>query len=134
LGYWAGDTGADGGADGGCSVSGTDYASTAMATVNVGDANKALGDEYVINLNTTEFTNMVNNNYGIVIEKGSQTVSTTLFCSSDHETIGYRPVLTVVYEDASPTPTPAPAPGVKFSGVKMSGVCAGNVTCPTHTP
>ena len=63
---WAGDTGGDGGADAGCSVSGTDYSSTAIGS-SVWASSEAVDTEHIITLNTTEFAAMVDANHGMAM-------------------------------------------------------------------
>jgi len=95
--HWGGDTGSDGGTDAGCSVSGTDYESTSMATF-AGNGDNAFGYAYTIALDTTETTSMIAANYGMIIT--SATSSNQSVMSSDHATTGYRPKLVIVYTDA----------------------------------
>lgn len=97
---WAGDSGSDGGVDAGCSVSGTDYSSTQMGSVTW-DREGAVGTEYNISLDTTEFAAMVAANYGIVITCPTIWDDRANFCSSDHATTGYRPKLVIDYSTAS---------------------------------
>jgi len=90
---WAGDTGSDGGADAGCSVSGTDYSSTALGTYTFIN-NSVDGTEYAISLNLAELKLMVATNVGIYTGTTTQGWQSH---SSDSLTAGYRPKLVVNY-------------------------------------
>jgi len=135
-GYWEGDTGNDGGTDAGCSISGTDFDATpAFTGDNEPNSQKPIGYEFEHTADTTEFTEMVNNNHGLIV---GGTWSRN-YSSSDHATAGYRPKLVVDYDEPTPTPTPSPTPSptptptltptptpessnFDFEGVKMEGV------------
>lgn len=92
--YWDGDIGEDGGADGGCSQSGVDYSATELGHSTT--AGQAANTEIEFLLDPTEFTEMVNSNYGMVI--GSSSASISSFRSSDYSTVTTRrPKLVVVY-------------------------------------
>jgi hypothetical protein len=95
---WAGDTGNDGGADAGCSISGTDYSSTDLSTLALSSGSS--GTERDFDLDNTEFANMVNANYGLVVYNPG-TYERWYFCSSDNGTTGYRPKLVVTYTEAA---------------------------------
>jgi hypothetical protein len=93
---WAGDTGADGGADAGCTVSGTDYASTVMGTASPHDP-FTTPSERNCTLDLTEFGSMIAANYGMHLYATEGTWQTVGFATSDHATTGYRPKLVVDY-------------------------------------
>lgn len=100
---WAGDTGSDGGTDAGCSVSGTDFSSTALGTYEHEDGGSShdAGYELPVTLDTTEFETLVANNYGIAVLVTASTEPFAWVCSSDHATTSYRPKLVVEYESSS---------------------------------
>ncbi len=93
---WAGDAAANGGADAGCSQIGTDYAAAVMGSLAF--ASYALGKERLFTLDTTEFTNMVNANYGMALVMSASSWQRWGVASSDHATAGYRPKLVVEYD------------------------------------
>ena len=95
--HWAGDADSDGGDDAGCTVSGTDYAAAAMATGSVGT--DAVGTQFDLTLDTTEFASMVAANYGLVLFDTGNPDSYS-FDSSDGSTAGERPKLVVEYTEA----------------------------------
>jgi hypothetical protein len=107
---WAGDTGSDGGSDAGCSVSGTDYSSSALGAYTY-TAWTAQYAEKNLSLDTTEFSSMVSANYGMILT--STNAGNHTFCSSDHATTGYRPKLVVEYttsaESSSVSPSLSPS-------------------------
>jgi hypothetical protein len=98
---WAGDAASNGGADAGCSISGTDWNATPMGTW-AGDRVNAAGYEYIIALNTTQFTALVAANYGLVLLPTStaSTNARSVF-SSDVGVTGWRPKLVVTYHAAA---------------------------------
>lgn len=93
---WAGDTGSDGFADAGCSVSGTDYHATAMATQN-GTNGEASGTVHSFALDVTQFGLVVANNYGFLVRRTDGGSTGINYASSRHATAGYRPKLVVEY-------------------------------------
>ncbi|MBI2326254.1 four helix bundle protein [Candidatus Collierbacteria bacterium] len=96
---WAGDTGSDGGSDAGGSVSGTDHSSTLMGSVALTNG-EAANTQKDITLNTTEFTTMFANNYGLYARKDSGGYG--IFYSSDYTTdTTKRPKLVVNYTTSS---------------------------------
>jgi hypothetical protein len=91
---WAGDVENNGGPNAGCSVSGTDFASTAMGVL--GTDEEPEDTPYEVPLGLTEFNNMRANNSGIV---GRSTYGSFHCASSDDTYSEYRPVLDVIYDD-----------------------------------
>ena len=84
---------------GGCSTSGTDYSSTALASITLDDTTWGAG-AHNIALNATEFAAMVAANYGIVAFSQTASEQTTV-ATSDHATTSYRPKLVVDYTAAA---------------------------------
>ena len=91
---WAGDSGSDGGPDAGCSQSGTDFDATMLGTVNCGNSDEAVGKEWSIPWDLTEFGEMVSANHGFIQYSSATGLA---MCSSDHATAAYRPKLVVDY-------------------------------------
>ena len=92
---WAGDVGGNGGTDAGCSVSGTDWSATSMATF-IFDRGDGVANE--IALDVTEFTTLLANNYGLLVRATeSATSSPAQPASSDNTTVAKRPKLVVNY-------------------------------------
>lgn len=98
---WAGDAGSNGGTDAGCSVSGTDYSSTPLATKNM-DSGFAVNSEFAFTLDGTEFTAMVDANYGMVVTCTAD-ADLSAFYTSDYTTAGSRPKLVVDYTEGGGT-------------------------------
>ena len=95
---------------GGCLVPGTDYDSDALGTMDMAIDNGARASA---SLDLDEFAAMVAGNYGIAFRAGSSDDVTP--ASSDHDTSGYRPVLTVEY-------TSGEAPATTTSNLMLMGV------------
>src|SRR3990172_8574943 len=92
---WAGDAGSDGGTDAGCSVSGTDWNASALATFST--AGEAAGTEYPISLDITQVQAWVDGgNYGILQRRTDAANVNFDFRSSDHTTAAERPELNLV--------------------------------------
>ena len=79
----------------GCATSGTDYSSTALASLSLDGDNWGSG-AHNISFDTTEFAAMVAANYGLVFFSDSASEETTV-ATSDHATTSYRPKLVVDY-------------------------------------
>jgi hypothetical protein len=94
---WAGDTGNNGGADAGCSVSGTDYASTALGTVTHGTKSFSTYEAVAITLDSTEFGSMVSANYGFALFRVGGTNNSGWFSSDFTDSTSARPKLVVTY-------------------------------------
>jgi len=96
---WSGDTGNDGGTDAGCSVSGTDYNATALATFTY-VALTPIDTEQQITLNVAQVQDWVDgNNYGSILRcPGSNNIG---WRSSDYaDDATKRPKLVVEYTEA----------------------------------
>jgi hypothetical protein len=97
---WAGDVGANGGTDAGCSVSGTDFSATPLATYDFGSGiSVTAGQEFSFSLNATEMNSMLTANHGMVI--WNSTAGSTYFdyYTSDYTTASYRPKISVEYTE-----------------------------------
>jgi len=93
---WAGDVGGNGGADAGCSVSGTDYSATLLASLAV-LITDPIGTVYNISLNLSETTLMVASNCGMLL-RALIAPGNIGFASSDHATAAYWPKFVIVYD------------------------------------
>jgi len=92
---WAGDAGVDGGIDAGCSVAGTDYASTPFGNLNY-IANDPSGTAYDVPIPLDLFLRWKSGlNYGFIII-GADTASRT-WNAGENTTVALRPKLTIVY-------------------------------------
>ena len=90
---WAGDTASDGGADAGCSVSGTDFSSTALGTFNHVSTDPD-GTKYDVSLNASELSAMCANNSGLAIWVAGRVDFTLRSC--EHATAAERPKLVII--------------------------------------
>jgi hypothetical protein len=90
---WAGDAASNGGADAGCSVSGTDYSSTALGT-SADAGNEVAGTQHDFTLDVTELQAMCTNNYGMVLLSDIANVKRWHSCEGG--TAGLRPKLVMV--------------------------------------
>jgi hypothetical protein len=111
---WAGDAASDGGTDAGCSVSGTDYNSSALASrTAIGTANAE-----------TQFTCDASQvqawyggaNYGLVMINNSSTDKQ--YASSDNATSGYRPKIAIDYTEPTAATTTRRRAGRGFGGFR----------------
>lgn len=109
---WAGDVGANGGSDAGCSVSGTDYSSSALCIRALGG--QVANAEVQFTLDATQLAAMVAGNYGFVIVTDNPS-SASIFYTSNSSTAGLRPKLVVEY-------TVPGAGGILQSAVFHSGI------------
>ena len=92
---WAGDADNNGGTDAGCSVAGTDYASTLLGTMAY---KRTLGTENFSALSVVEFALMLAANHGILIRDQGGGFGSKQPLSSDYLTVpAYRPKLLVNY-------------------------------------
>lgn len=95
--YWAGDTGSDGGADAGCSVSGTDYAATALGSYVAADM-QATDTENTASLTAASIEAV----FGGALHLLLRNPGTTHQCrSSDYFSTSLRPKLVVVYSSGT---------------------------------
>jgi hypothetical protein len=94
--YWAGDVGHDFGNDATCRVSGTDYATEIMSSLDLTNPAFSTKRDYILDI--TEFDNMVNANHGICIHGYDVNSTSWVFVSSDMPgNEMYYPKLIVTY-------------------------------------
>lgn len=92
---WEGDAGGDGGGDGGCSVSGTDFSSTAIGTKAL-TTDDAQYTRHSIDLDKDAVKGWLTNNYGIVMS--ISVAGNYSFGSQQNATADYRPTLEIRYK------------------------------------